>query len=468
MRGELVLNQFCRFLMKMDTTNWEAPDVIARQCSAGTILRGVLHTMDKDVYKITPRQLVKVPNKLELLEPLIGVKDHEHASCIIKQRAKLHNKHQLDAFEQSFLKSEISLDAEFNIKGLSNWAGNCKKRQEKADNQAKKTKKETKFYSEASYTMLAVARMHVEKEIKLELSDDASDALYYIHQQDIATKKWKKNNKRRHLYNLCSDFFRDFGTHFNYGVFHLGGIIITSVTFEGDTESSMDTIKKAVSASLDACENVGFSETVSAKWLKEHVNTSGNFEERDFKNIRVVCQQYGGFPITKTFTENDWMEDLRKESVNWVVINRGYSKDVGVWELLPEDGFDDRKLFLYENLFKFHSTYLYRDQMYRIMATGTGPESILNALRDMTDKTETREKTDGVTKEWLHLLLDDRNVAKFLLTTERYSQDLATKDLDVIEQILDQLLGYVGGNDFEDKGKVYQLKENIKNMSLRR
>ena len=240
-------------------------------------------------------------------------------------------------------------------------------------------------------------------------------------------------------------------------------------TFEGETESDMEDIKTLVSTKLKAHVDAGYSgigAEFSAKRMKAEGKLTKNFDEKVEDKIRVVRKQYGGRPITKQFTEDDWVNNLRVESTDWVVTDRGDSRPsdhVGVWDLLPKD-----LSGIHDILYDFFSTFFYRNRISRIMNIGNNLESIGNALKDIEITTQRRCTTDGVTKEWLQLLQDDGNISQFLLTPDRHLPSLTTAGLEEIADTLDKLLGYVGANDFQNKRKISQLNADIKDRTQTR
>ena len=431
------------------------------------MLRGVLHgidTYDVDTYHLTSERLIEVPDDQTLLGPTLGTKT---------EITELKTENEAKAFEKSIRDTEISLKAKTKFKGLLDWAkigGGVTIG--KVDNKFKQMNSNKKFYSKVKSTMFAAASLKFAKNT-LKLSDGAFMALKNIHNEDKVSNAWKdKDKKRRHLYHLCAKFFENFGTHINCGIFHLGGIVTQTATCICSSKTSMKQMEEVVNTALNAHAGVGYSAIgaeVSVAFMKKDGKITQNFEKELETSTKVVCQQYGGRPITKYFDEDAWKNNLLLESTNWVVIDRGDSdqKDhVGVWDLLPENGFYGK---LNSMLFGFSSTYYYRSHVYRIIKENN-PAGIAEALKAIVEITLRRfyDCTNKVTMEWLQLLQDDQNVAMFLLKAETDLPNIRRPDLETILSALNELMRLAGDNNFPKKGEITQMIQRVTQEAHRR
>ena len=443
----------------MGARQWDTPQSIISSTSSGAMLRGVLHTdiNDVNVYNVSRGQLVEVPDNMQILGPTLDLRT---------ERTVIHNKQQLRAFEQSIRNTEISLGANLQFMGLFEIGGNFG--QHKNVEQNDESRRQYKFYSEVESTFFAVARAQLDPN-RLKLSSSALSALYKIHLQIDATTQWKENDKRRHLYNLCKIFFENFGSHINCGVFHFGGIITKTSTFDGITDKSLQTIKKVVQAGLRAHAGAvysGINVSMSVARMRSDGRITEKFATDLEQKTKVICHQYGGLPITNEFSKGNWKTKLGEQSSKWVVIDRGDSQvrdHVGVWDLLPGNGFDGKRKRLHDTLYDFFNTYLYRLRIYKLIGVGQGRTEIAYALRAIADLTKGRRETNGVVDDWLQLLEDDKNVANFLLKPGQYllNPNLPHGALDEIAHALEELLDLVGGNTFATKEQICALKNNI-------
>ena len=427
------------------------------------MLRGVLHGRDGndvDTYHLTTQRLLEVPDNQTLLGPTLGTRT---------EITELKTEYESKAFEKSIRNTEISLDAKTQFKGLCNSAkigGGVKIG--KVDNKTVQTNITQKYYSKVKSTMFAAASVKLEKNT-LKLSDGALNAINHIQDVDKNTKASGKDEKRRDLYQLCANFFENFGTHVNCGIFHLGGIVTQTSTCECSSATSMNQIEKVVNTALNAHAGVGYSgigAEVSVARMKKDGKITQNFEKELETNTKVVCQQYGGRPITKYFDEDAWKNNLLLESTNWVVIDRGDSdiKDhVGVWDILSKGKSEEQAKGLHDMLYGYSSAYFYRSQIYRIIEERNHPALIADGLKDISKITQGRfyDGKDKVTKEWLELLQDDENVAMFLLTPKSYLPNICTHDLEKILLALGQLVSLTGKYDFAKKEEIIQMTREV-------
>ena len=422
---------------------------IVEHCSAGLMLRGVIYGLDINdplyEHNVTLKKLVEIQSQPSLSGP---------TRTQSREQKELYSVAELNIYTNSINSTASSVEAKIGVQGNKLGAGWKKK---KVNKQANNLQDQTIFYSKVFSRIVAVKSIQFVKE-NLRLSEEVKDALKNIQKQI--------QDRRRDLFKTISDFFEEFGSHINAGLYHLGGMLTWTSTFDSRKDSSMDEVQSLVSTVLDATAGIeycGIGASVSALKMKQKGKIDGEFEHNVLANTHVNWQQYGGIAITGDYTEDNWVEGLPNESEKWVVVRaeRQKSDYIGVWDLLPKEGFDD-KGELRDTLQTFYKTYLYRNHIYRIMSSAEDDlESIRDALNNMKDITEERDVENGVQKEWQQLLLDDKTVAQFLLTPNKHLLHARTEVLNDISTAIEQLLGYVGGTKFMDKEKVHQMQEDI-------
>ena len=445
--------------------NWQSAITIVNSIEVGAMLRGVLERkdiQDRNDYMTTRNRLVQLkesPSELNLYSNL-DIRENE---------TELHSKEEECLLNEALKNTDVSVGAGFKIPGLikadANWE------HENSDARLIQKQKQTMFFSKIRFNSVAVACLDLSRR-DLELSCEAINALERIDsvkksyknqikgKQDKHDKgKQDKHHKRRHLYGLCTSFFKGFGSHINIGIFRLGGVLTWTSTFEGVSNQSLEIIKKGVNTALEGGVAVGYSgieAKTSAKWLEKNHQLSENVNEDISSNIFVSKKQRGGDrPISSKFTQSEWEESLCEKSFGWSIIDRP-NDYIGVWDMLPGhlEG-------LHKMLYDFFSTFLFRDRVDRLIDSGDCLDFILDALRHIRDNCNNCTPTDGVTKEWWHVLEDEKKVGDFLLKPRKYLYTLKTNDLEEIAIILDDLLSFVGNKSFPQKDMVVKMVSDI-------
>ena len=331
-----------------------------------------------------------------------------------------------------------------------------------ADNDTTDSFDLNKYFSEVHSTIYTVASIQFDKN-QLKLSHEAFQRLTTIQ------KESHKCNPRRDLYDLCKTFFDDFGSHIYCGQIDLGGVLTKTSTFHGETNSSTDEIHRAVSSALKAHTGFGYGEVnfgMSAIKMKTEGEMTKAFNEDLLDNTHVVCRQYGGPPISKNFTEDDWKESLSTSRSNWVVIDKKEFKEsdyLAVWEMLPEDVFNAS---FCDMLYRFYVTFFYRQEIYRITQAVCNREKPLklellkDAICDIYKKTN-YINTIGIKGEWLFFVTGEKYITDFLLTPRSYYTKLQTGDLETIEKTVGQLMGFFDGTLFSWRNDIGNMLREI-------
>ena len=431
--------------------NWQSAGTLVNSIEVGAMLRGVLERkdiQDRNDYMTTRNRLVKLkesPSELNLYSNL-DIRENE---------TELHSKEEECLLNEALKNTDVSVGAGFKIPGL--FKGDAKWKQENSDAHLIQKQKQTMFYSKIRFNSVAVACLDLSRR-DLELSCEAVKALEEINLAK-QNKNQEKADKRRNLYGLCTRFFKGFGSHINIGIFRLGGVLTWTSTFEGVSNQSLEIIKKGVNTALEGGVAVGYSgieAKTSAKWLEKNHQLNENVNEDILSNIFVSKKQRGGvWPISSTFTQSDWEQSICGKSFGWIIVDRP-NDYIAVWDMLP-----DHLGSLHKMLFNFFSTFLFRDRIDRLIDSGDCLDFILDALRHIRDNCNNCTPTDGVTKEWWHVLEEEKKVGDFLLKPRKYLSTLQTNDLQEIAIILDDLLSFVGNKSFPQKDMVVNMVSDI-------
>ena len=462
---EFVLNFFCRFL-KMARI-WESPATYIEKCSAGAMLRGVLYcdnTVCKgfDVYQVTPRKLVEVPDNQKYLNSDFG-KEVYHFT--------FKSQEELRKFEESIATHGISLGTSLRLKGSSEaeagagmeWCRNT------IDSTAIDNRDRRKFYSEVECTTYAAASIQFDKS-DLKLSAKALEKLNKIHEKASEAERFHPIDRQNTLYGLCEEFFDDFGSHCNCGLFHLGGIHTKTSTFYGYTTSSMNKVQEATRTALKADAGVGSSMMDVKVWVRNQrakEKTTENFDMDLLDNTKVRCHTYGGQNITTKFTEDDWITNLKQSNMDWALINRKKPEPndlVEVWKMLPVDGFDGKTDRLQTDLAHHYTTYMYRKLIKRIMMKGECETFIQKSLCDLAKLNKDFCKIYG-NKNWRDFLVHHERVAEFLLKPKDCISNIQTNALKDIADAVTQLREDFGKEGEFPKGE--EIKEMLHDIDKR-
>ena len=432
-------------------------------CSAGAMLRGVIHCETElckgfEVYPEMKRKLVKVPDGQRILDATLSVAQQINQIKSIEEKI---------AFEQSIKNKEKSVWA--NIKAFKMGGGDLGWIRNVADSETTESFDLNKYFSEVHSTIYSVACIQFDKN-QLKLSDEAFQALTDIQIEANEADNYEQTDRRQYLYPLCKTFFDDFGSHIYCGLIHLGGVLTKTSTFHGETTSSTDQIQRAVSTAFHAHTGFGYSGVnfeVSARKMKTDGKMTKTFNDDLLDNTHVVCRQYGGPPISKNFTEDDWKESLSTSRSNWVVIDKEDFKEsdyVPVWKLLPKDAFDDKFCHMLQH---YYVTFLYRHEIFRITQAvcnfrkAVKLDLLKDAICDILIKTNYLRNTIGIKEEWLFLVIDEKYIADFLLTPRSNYTKLPTEDLGTIAEAVDELMRLVGEADFFLKDDITDMLKDI-------
>ena len=444
---------------------WQPARTIVNSIEVGAMLRGVLERkdiQDRNDYRTTRYRLVKI------VEPPSDLKLYSNLD-IRENETELHSKEEECLLNEALKNTDVSVGAGFKIPGLIK--ADAKWEHENSDAHLIQKQKQTMFFSKIRFNSVAVACLDLSRR-DLELSCEAIKALERIDLKkkeytNLPKDKKDKHDIRRNLYGLCTNFFKGFGSHINIGIFRLGGVLTWTSTFEGVSNQSLEIIKKGVNTALEGGVAVGYSgieAKTSAKWLEKNHQLSENVNEDILSNIYVSKKQRGGDrPISSTFTQSDWEQSLCGKSLDWVIVDRP-NDYIAVWDMLPTHLYES----LHTMLYNFFSTFLFRDRVYRLIDSGDCLDFILDALKHIRENCKDCTPTYGVTKEWWHVLKDEKKVRDFLLKPRKYLSSLQTNDLEEITIILDDLLSFVGNKSFPQKDMVVNMVSDIKQRKYKR
>ena len=472
---ELVLNFFCRFLVEMENNDWSSERTVIENCSAGTMLRGVLYCDYRefngfDMYTVTTSTLVKTPHNQKYLKPECD-KSVDHF--------EFETEKELRRFQKSFATTYEVLDAGMVFHGPSLGAGIDANRSRNAtDSMTSEDRDQRKFYSEVDVTRYAVVSLRCDKS-DLELSGQAYKALREIIFKSKDYRRYDDIDRRRIEFDLCASFFVNFGSHGRCGLFHLGGIHTTTAIFHGKTTSSLKKVKEDTKTALKAAVDVGYSEIGlkacgEKKQAKE--NITENFDMDLDKNIQVNCKTNGGDNITKEFTKDDWIAGLKQNNWKWALINRdpGPNDLVEVWSMIPENSFGDDTSRLIYMLSNNYSSYMYRRHMKSIMDGTSSKTIIVQSLQDLAKTNGEYIYKHGSNQNWKDFVRADGSVPDYLLNPRRFIPNIQTNDLECIADAVAKLLDHFGMDHFgvEDKfprgDDIKEMVEDIRSRAAER
>ena len=341
---------------KYDKATFSAQDVVSK-VGAGKILHGILVTEDITSIKTEIDQVIKCPRNIELLSP-----DLRETYDIID----ITSKEQPIEFGTAIATMGISVATQIVAKG---WArtleiGGSYDRKSKHKNTNSSSRQKT-YMSKSVYHSIPVHAIRLSVR-DMELKDHARDYLKKF--EDMLAQKTASEESLKYIYSYTDTFFKQYGSHVNRGLVHLGGIYVQNGTYESETKTRDSKSEDMVTSAVQSNFSVGFKlfsvaevgMSSKAKYESSQGKLQKKYDEAELCKIRFRVTKQGDVPSAVSVEQ--WQNSLIETNKYLAIINRGSNFDGsfgGIWEIIQNhaDKFDYRKgvaLFL---KYAWYSTY---------------------------------------------------------------------------------------------------------------
>ena len=227
--------------------------------------------------------------------------------------------------------------------GLSFWGigvdlgGLYKKKTKDSNTSEQGSNRENRYASSVHYQLVPARSLHLTK-ADVVLRPDVIQKLQEI-EIDLKKLKYKSNGH-------FTEFFKKYGSHVNYGIIELGGVLMSTAECSGFKKENREKVAEMTKKVSDTSLKLGFRHSsiglrVGAKFSGStlHSHTSGNFKESELEQVTFILQKYGG--PEDTDDRKEWRKGLLENSSLWRIINRN-STPKPIWKLLEKyvDKFD--------------------------------------------------------------------------------------------------------------------------------
>ena len=269
-------------------------------------------------------------------DPVIDVKDSFEfkGSSLVSETShrEFTSQDVTDDFKNSIDKNRSSKSGSG---GLSFWGigvglgGRHKKKTKDSDTSEQGSKRESRYASSVHYQLVPVRSLHLTK-ADVVLRPDVIQMLQEI-ETDLKKLKYKSNGH-------FTEFFKKYGSHVNYGIVELGGILMSTAQCRGFRKENREKVtgmtKKVSETSLKLGfrhSGIGLRAGTKFSGATLHSHTSGHFKESELEQVTFTLKKYGG--PEEIDDRKEWRKGLLENSSLWRIINRN-STPKPIWELL--------------------------------------------------------------------------------------------------------------------------------------
>ena len=292
--------------------NWTAAEAV-RKVQAGELCKGIFLTADGKKSDKIRQRVITVHDSIEYLGT---VSSHEPVS------REFSCSDMEDDFKNNTDKWNFgwSADAKGGFQKKVGGGVQCGK--------AKEEEKDTRQTQQTNYMAVTWNDTVPVRAIDITLKDISLRPEVLASLQDIEQSLQGIEKSLNYKPNgYFHDFFKQFGSHINYGVIELGGSLASIATCNKRGDIKRSDLRKAVSEAARLSLSLGFSKAgfdigigTSFNASKLHAKTSSGCKMTEFQNIDVTLKKTGGPPEIDDKIE--WRKGLVENSSLWHIVSR--------------------------------------------------------------------------------------------------------------------------------------------------